>query len=297
MNWLRLAMTEELRDFQQRITDQLDICLTLPQAPAQLVAAMRYAVFNGGKRIRPGLVYLAGQALGSTRESSDKSACAIELIHCYSLIHDDLPSMDDDDLRRGQPTVHIQFDEATAILAGDGLQALAFELVATDQHLNADTRLDIIRILSHAAGPSGMVGGQSIDLAAESRQISASELENMHRRKTGDLIAACLQVAARIKGADELTQNALVTYGYSLGLAFQIRDDILDHTGDTATLGKPSGSDLSNHKSTFVSLHGLAGARDQLELLRLDAIDALTPLGPAAGPLVTLANYISSRTY
>jgi geranylgeranyl diphosphate synthase type II len=290
-------MTEELRSFQQRITDQLDICLTLPQAPAQLVAAMRYAVFNGGKRIRPGLVYLAGQALGSTVENSDKSACAIELIHCYSLIHDDLPSMDDDDLRRGQPTVHIQFDEATAILAGDGLQALAFELVAKDQHLDADTRLDIIRILSHAAGPSGMVGGQSIDLAAESRQISAAELENMHRRKTGDLIAACLQVAACIKGADELTQNALVTYGYSLGLAFQIRDDILDHTGDTATLGKPSGSDLSNHKSTFVSLHGLAGARDQLELLRLDAIDALTPLGPAAAPLIALANYISSRTY
>ena len=290
-------MTDELRSFQQRITDQLDICLTLPQAPAQLVAAMRYAVFNGGKRIRPGLVYLAGQALGSTVENSDKSACAIELIHCYSLIHDDLPSMDDDDLRRGQPTVHIQFDEATAILAGDGLQALAFELVAKDQHLDADTRLDIIRILSHAAGPSGMVGGQSIDLAAESRQISAAELENMHRRKTGDLIAACLQVAACIKGADELTQNALMTYGYSLGLAFQIRDDILDHTGDTATLGKPSGSDLSNHKSTFVSLHGLAGARDQLELLRLDAIDALTPLGPAAAPLITLANYISSRTY
>jgi geranylgeranyl diphosphate synthase type II len=290
-------MTEELRSFQQRITDQLDICLTLPQAPAQLVAAMRYAVFNGGKRIRPGLVYLAGQALGSTVENSDKSACAIELIHCYSLIHDDLPSMDDDDLRRGQPTVHIQFDEATAILAGDGLQALAFELVAKDQHLDADTRLDIIRILSHAAGPSGMVGGQSIDLAAESRQISAAELENMHRRKTGDLIAACLQVAACIKGADELTQNALVTYGYSLGLAFQIRDDILDHTGDTATLGKPSGSDLSNHKSTFVSLHGLAGARDQLELLRLDAIDALTPLGPDAAPLIALANYISSRTY
>jgi geranylgeranyl diphosphate synthase type II len=290
-------MIEELRGFQQHITDQLDICLTLPQAPAQLVAAMRYALFNGGKRIRPGLVYLAGQALGSAVESSDKSACAIELIHCYSLIHDDLPSMDDDDLRRGQPTVHIQFDEATAILAGDGLQALAFELVATDKHLDADTRLDIIRILSHAAGPSGMVGGQSIDMAAESRHISAAELENMHRRKTGDLIAACLQMAARIKGADELTQNALVTYGYNLGLAFQIRDDILDHTGDTATLGKPSGSDLSNHKSTFVSLHGLAGARDQLELLRLDAIDALTTLGPAAGPLISLANYISSRTY
>jgi geranylgeranyl pyrophosphate synthase len=290
-------MTDALRAFQQRITDQLDICLSLPKAPAHLLAAMRYAVFNGGKRIRPGLVYLTGQVLGSVVERADKSACAIEMIHCYSLIHDDLPSMDNDDLRRGKPTVHIQFDEATAILAGDGLQALAFELIATDQHLDPDSRIEIIRILSHAAGPSGMVGGQAIDLAAESQLITAAELENMHRRKTGDLIAACLQVAARIKGADETTENALVAYGYSLGLAFQIRDDILDHTGDTATLGKPSGSDLSNHKSTFVSLHGLPGAHAQLEQLRLDAIDALAPLGPTAAPLIALADYVSRRDY
>jgi geranylgeranyl pyrophosphate synthase len=290
-------MTEALRAFQQRITDQLSICLTLPQAPAPLLAAMRYAVLNGGKRIRPGLVYLAGQALGSVVEKSDKSACAIEMIHCYSLIHDDLPSMDDDNLRRGQPTVHIQFDEATAILAGDGLHALAFELIATDQHLDPGTRIEIIRILAHAAGPSGMVGGQAIDLAAESQQISAAELENMHRRKTGDLIAACLHVAARINGADETTEKALVAYGYSLGLAFQIRDDILDHTSDTETLGKPSGSDLSNHKSTFISLHGLAGANAQLEQLRLDAIASLTPLGSAATPLIALADYVSRRKY
>jgi geranylgeranyl pyrophosphate synthase len=290
-------MTDVLRGFRQRITDQLDSCLTLPSAPAHLLAAMRYAVFNGGKRIRPGLVYLTGQALGSVVERTDRSACAIEMIHCYSLIHDDLPSMDDDDLRRGQPTVHIQFDEATAILAGDGLQALAFELIATDQHLDPGSRIEIIRILSHAAGPNGMVGGQAIDLAAESQQITAAELEHMHRRKTGDLIAACLQIAARIKGTDETTENALVTYGYSLGLAFQIRDDILDHTGDTATLGKPSGSDLSNHKSTFISLHGLAGANAQLEQLRLDAIDALAPLGTAAAPLIALANYVSRRDY
>jgi geranylgeranyl diphosphate synthase type II len=290
-------MTEALRAYQQRIHDQLNICLDLPRVPAQLLAAMRYAVLNGGKRIRPGLIYLAGEALGSAIEQSDHSACAIEMIHCYSLIHDDLPSMDDDDLRRGQPTVHIAFDEATAILAGDGLQALAFEVIANDPRLNAETRIEIIRIIAQAAGPFGMVGGQVLDLAAESTQISAAALENMHRRKTGDLIAACLQIAARINGADEATEAALVSYGYSLGLAFQIRDDILDHTGDTTVLGKPSGSDLSNQKSTFVSLFGLTGASDQLEQLRQDAIEALTPLGSAGGSLIALANYISTRDY
>jgi len=290
-------MPELLRPYQQRIHEQLDACLQDKQVPANLLAAMRYAVFNGGKRIRPSLIYLTAVVLGSTLEKADKTACAIEMIHCYSLIHDDLPCMDDDDLRRGQPTVHIQFDEATAILAGDALQAYAFELVASDSSLAPNTRLEVISILARAAGAAGMVGGQALDLAAESKQISHLELETMHRRKTGDLISACLAAGARINGADPATEQALVDYGYALGLAFQVRDDILDHTGDTQVLGKPSGSDQDNAKSTFISTHGLAAASAQLDALRQTSIDALKPLGKAATPLIELANFIARRDH
>ena len=290
-------MPELLAAHQQRVVAQLENCLLAGDIPETLLAAMRYAVFNGGKRIRPSLVYLAAGVLGSPVQQADMTACAIEMIHCYSLIHDDLPCMDDDDLRRGKPTVHIQFDEATAILAGDALLAYAFELIAADQSLPVATRLEIVGIFARAAGPRGMVGGQALDLAAEEQQISRAALEHMHRRKTGDLICACLQAAARINGADQATEAALVSYGYALGLAFQVRDDILDHIGDTATLGKPSGSDQANAKSTFISTHGLAAASAQLAELRQTAFDALQPLGDRAAPLRALADYVASRSY
>lgn len=290
-------MSELLSLYQQRIHTQLDACLQDQRVPARLLAAMRYAVFNGGKRIRPSLIYLTSKVLGAALEKADKTACAVEMVHCYSLIHDDLPCMDDDDLRRGQPTVHIQFDEATAILAGDALQAYAFELIAGDTLLPADTRLDVISILAKAAGPAGMVGGQALDLAAESKLISHLELETMHRRKTGDLISACLAASARINGADPATEQALVDYGYALGLAFQVRDDILDHTGETHVLGKRRGSDQDNAKSTFISTHGLQGATDQLAALRQAAMDALKPLGIVATPLLELADFIARRDH
>jgi len=290
-------MPELLNIYQQRIHEQLDAYLQDDQVPASLLAAMRYAVFNGGKRIRPSLIYMTSLILGASLEKADKTACAIEMIHCYSLIHDDLPCMDDDDLRRGQPTVHIQFDEATAILAGDALQAYAFELIAGDVALSPTTRLDVIGLLAKAAGPAGMVGGQALDLAAESKRISHLELETMHRRKTGDLISACLAAGARIGGADPATEQALIDYGYALGLAFQVRDDILDHTGDTLVLGKPSGSDQDNAKSTFISTHGLSAASAQLDALHQTAIEALIPLGKTATPLIALADFIARRDH
>jgi|FLOH01.1.fsa_nt_gi geranylgeranyl pyrophosphate synthase len=293
----RWAMPELLNIYQQRIQERLDTYLQDDQVPSSLLAAMRYAVFNGGKRIRPSLIYMTSTALGASLEAADKTACAIEMIHCYSLIHDDLPCMDDDDLRRGQPTVHIQFDEATAILAGDALQAYAFELIAGDTALSPNTRLDVIRILAKAAGPAGMVGGQALDLAAEAKQISHLELETMHRRKTGDLISACLAAGARIGGADPATEQALIDYGYALGLAFQVRDDILDHTGDTQVLGKPSGSDQGNAKSTFISTHGLTAASAQLDALHRTAIEALKPLGKTGTPLIALADFIARRDH
>ena len=290
-------MPDLLNIYQQRIHEQLDAYLQDDQVPASLLAAMRYAVFNGGKRIRPSLIYMTSMVLGASLEKADKTACAIEMIHCYSLIHDDLPCMDDDDLRRGQPTVHIQFDEATAILAGDALQAYAFELIAGDATLPHNTRLAVIGILAKAAGPAGMVGGQALDLAAESRQITHLELETMHRRKTGDLISACLAAGARIGGADPATEQALIDYGYALGLAFQVRDDILDYTGDTQVLGKPSGSDQDNAKSTFISTHGLSAASAQLDTLHQTAIGALKPLGKTAEPLSALADFIARRDH
>ena len=293
----RWAMPELLNIYQQRIQERLDTYLQDDQVPSSLLAAMRYAVFNGGKRIRPSLIYMTSTALGASLEAADKTACAIEMIQCYSLIHDDLPCMDDDDLRRGQPTVHIQFDEATAILAGDALQAYAFELIAGDTALSPNTRLDVIRILAKAAGPAGMVGGQALDLAAEAKQISHLELETMHRRKTGDLISACLAAGARIGGADPATEQALIDYGYALGLAFQVRDDILDHTGDTQVLGKPSGSDQGNAKSTFISTHGLTAASAQLDALHRTAIEALKPLGKTGTPLIALADFIARRDH
>lgn len=290
-------MSDLLAGLQQRTLAALDTRLSLDGVPDRLRQAIRYSVFNGGKRIRPCLVYLASQVLDGDLARADNAACAIELLHCYSLIHDDLPCMDDDDLRRGNPTLHIQFDEATAVLAGDAMQSLAFGLLADDEQLPADVRLKLVSLYARAAGANGMVAGQVIDLGAETTAISTDELRNMHQRKTGDLICACLQAAALINDADTAVHEAFTRYGYALGLAFQVRDDILDETADTATLGKPQGSDSGNEKTTFVSTYGLAGAEAQLQQLHEQALAALAPLGSSAAPLVALTDYLTVRSH
>lgn len=289
------GMIEGFESFAERIIQQLELVLNQSDVPDPLLEAMRYGVLNGGKRIRPTLVYLSCDVLGTDLVLADKAACAMELVHAYSLIHDDLPAMDNDDFRRGKPTCHIKFDEATAILAGDALQTLAFEILAGETLLAADTRLSLISELARSAGASGMIAGQVIDLSAENELIDALGLENMHRRKTGDLISTCLKFGAIIAGADLQTREAMHQYGLALGLAFQIKDDILDVTGDEQTIGKPIGSDAGNEKSTFVSVHGLEEATCKLNQRLVEAKAALEPLGSRAKPLHKIADFIIRR--
>lgn len=290
-------MTEAFQSYRGRIDQQLKRHLIQASTPTRLRQAMQYGVFNGGKRIRPILVYLVTEALGVPITQADNTASAIELIHNYSLIHDDLPAMDDDDLRRGNPTVHVKFDDATAILAGDALHTLAFELIAIDDKLDPGIKVDLIQLIARSIGASGMVAGQVIDIESETRIISAEELENMHRRKTGDLITASVLSATLIaRAAPEITRS-LRTFGYALGLAFQVRDDILDDIGDTHVMGKQQGSDKSRDKTTFTSTHGLDAAAAYLDELRQEAIDALSPLGEKAGLLVKLTNFVADRDH
>ena len=269
-----------------------------PTELARLYQAMRYSVINGGKRVRPLLVYAACEALGGEPEQADGAACAVELIHAYSLVHDDLPAMDDDDLRRGQPTTHKAFDEAVAILAGDGLQSLAFEVLA-DAARNphpAEVRLSMISSLAHAAGPAGMVGGQAIDLGSVGQTLDQPALETMHRHKTGALIEASVRLGALSSGrADARSLRALHTYAQAIGLAFQVQDDILDVESDTATLGKTQGKDQANHKPTYPALLGLDAAKAYAEELRDQALHALRLFDSAAEPLRELARYIVER--
>ena len=256
---------------------------------------MRHAALAGGKRIRATLTYLAAEALDHPIEDIDQTATAIELIHAYSLVHDDLPAMDDDDLRRGQPTVHVAYDEATAILAGDALQALAFELVANDDCLSFQTRVTILARLASAAGANGMVGGQVLDIAAEQQAVSNEALINIHRHKTGDLIATSVVSGALIAGAPPHVLQDFGDFGYTLGLAFQVRDDILDEIGDPDVMGKPLGSDSELQKSTFVSLHGVEGAQSKLNDLVTIARRKLDFLGNDAGNLLELTDYVAVR--
>ncbi len=290
-------MIEGFGSYRDRVIQQLEIVLTHTDVPSPLIDAMHYGVFSGGKRIRPILVYLSCGALGTDLALADKPACAIELIHAYSLIHDDLPAMDNDDLRRGKPTCHIKFGEATAILAGDALQTLAFEILANDHQLTAETRLSLIGDLAGAVGASGMVAGQIIDLAAENRSFDALSLENMHRRKTGDLISTCLKFGAILSAADSEVKEAMLQFGLALGLAFQIKDDILDVTGDEHAIGKPVGSDVGNEKTTFVSVYGIEEATCKLNQLLIEATAALEPLGSTAKPLIDLARFIIDRNH
>jgi farnesyl diphosphate synthase len=254
---------------------------------------MRYAVLGGGKRLRPLLVYAAGAALGEHGPALDPPACAVELIHAYSLVHDDLPAMDDDAMRRGRPTCHIVFGEAMAILAGDALQALAFELLANaPAHANS---LEMLRVLGRACGAEGMAGGQALDLAAVGRKLELHELEHMHACKTGALIRASVRLGALAAGADAATLDALERYTHAVGLAFQVRDDILDVEGESAVIGKTAGKDAAADKPTFPSIIGLDASRVRLDELICAALVAIEPLGDRAALLAELARYAAAR--
>ena len=289
--------------YQQVCQKRVDGCLEalfsapLPQLE-RLYQAMRYSVMNGGKRVRPLLAYAACEALGGDKAQADGAACAVELIHAYSLVHDDLPAMDDDDLRRGQPTTHKAYDEACAILAGDGLQSLAFEVLASPSHNPADAvlRLEMFSVLARAAGPAGMVGGQAIDLGSVGHKLDRAALELMHRHKTGALIEASVRLGALASGrADATSLAALEQYAQAIGLAFQVHDDILDVESDTATLGKTQGADIARDKPTYPALLGLDAAKAYALELRDLALHALSPFDASAEPLRALARYIVAR--
>ncbi|MCP4210657.1 MAG: polyprenyl synthetase family protein [Halieaceae bacterium] len=286
---------------QQRITDALKGVVATEDATvsAALTDASLYSADNGGKRIRPILLQAAALAIGGESDDMrlDAPACAVELIHSYSLIHDDLPAMDDDDLRRGKPSLHRAFDEATAILVGDGLQAKAFELLACAPGLSAQQRVSMIEALSVAAGCAGMVGGQFIDIQSTDCTISITQLQNMHSLKTGALIKASLRIGGIAAAANDAQLQALDTFGDCIGLAFQVVDDILDVEGDTATLGKTSGKDTEANKPTYVKLLGLAGAKAEAQRLLESALDALESFGDSADALRDIARYIVQRDH
>lgn len=276
------------------------------QQAQSLVDALRYSTLAGGKRIRAMLVYMAAQACGglATDTDSNKSnllsiidtaAAAVEMIHCYSLIHDDLPAMDDDDLRRGKPSCHIKFGEATAILAGDALQTMAFELLFNDGDASPELRIALSRELGRAAGANGMVGGQAIDLAVVNQSMSYQQLVNMHSLKTGALIDAAAHMGGVCANADNAQIQALRTYAKAIGLAFQVQDDILDIEGSSAQTGKPQGADIAANKPTYPAIMGLDEAKTQAQNLCIEAIEALSPFSQAADPLRALARYVIER--
>lgn len=267
--------------------------------PQKLHAAMRYAALSNGKRIRPTLVFASGKALGVTPDRLTGPACAVELIHAYSLVHDDLPAMDDDALRRGRPTCHMAFDEATAILAGDALQTLAFQVLCRDalMAVSPTTRLAMIETLASSSGSRGMAGGQALDIAAVGRELTLTELENMHIHKTGALIRAAVRLGtlAAEQNATPRQREALDRFAKCVGLAFQVQDDILDVSGNTATLGKTGGKDAASDKPTYPTLLGMEGAREKAQELVDDALASLAGFGQEAEPLRALACYFIGR--
>lgn len=294
-----MSLVPLLKTYQARTERALDHWLPAASInPSRLHEAMRYACLDGGKRVRPLLVYLTGQLLDVSPASLDGPACALELIHVYSLIHDDLPAMDNDELRRGKPTCHIRFDEATAILAGDALQSLAFHILAHDPAMVEDPgqRLKMVETLALASGSRGMAGGQAIDLAAVGSTMNIAELENMHIHKTGALIRASVTLGALSHpGVQPAQLDKLDHFANCMGLAFQIRDDILDVESDTETLGKPQGSDLARNKPTYPALLGMSEAKRRADELHQEAIDSLAEWGEAAQPLRDIAKYIIHR--
>jgi farnesyl diphosphate synthase len=291
------SFAEKISAYSKRISERLD--RALPEAgvtPQRLHEAMRYAVLNGGKRVRPLLVYATGECLGIDPGKLDAPAVAIELIHAFSLVHDDLPAMDNDDLRRGEPTVHRKFDEACAILAADALQPLAFGVLASAPGLEDSQAVELLRLVAKACGSLGMTGGQSIDLASEGRALTRGELEQMHALKTGALIRASVMSACCLSpGLHPEKRDALDRFAETIGLAFQIKDDILDVEGETGVIGKPAGSDQVLGKATWPSLFGLEESKKRCNELLADALASLDAFGRDAGTLRWLARYIVER--
>ena len=276
------ASADEARAYVERVRSLVEPKLdelvpTETVEPSSVHAAMRWSLFAPAKRLRPALVFAAGETFGARAESLVRTACAFELIHTYSLVHDDLPAMDDDELRRGRPTCHVRFGEATAILAGDALQSLAFQTVAEDEALDARLRVRLVAELARAAGtPEGMVAGQAHDLAAEARaDVGGEELELIHRRKTGALIAASARAGAMVAGASQVELEAVGRYAFDLGLLFQITDDLLDVTASAADLGKTPGKDARARKATYPALYGLEAARGRARSVYEEACAAL----------------------
>jgi geranylgeranyl pyrophosphate synthase len=279
------------------IDSQLDKLIPKESEPPERVhAAIRWSLFAGGKRFRPALLLATGQTFGASPDDLLRTACALEMIHTYSLIHDDLPSMDNDELRRGRPTCHVKFDEATAILAGDALQTLAFQTIAEDQRLSAELRVQLIAEIARAAGtPDGMVAGQAHDLDAESREVTDNELQRIHHLKTGALIRASARCGAIIAGVPESELTAITEYAANLGLLFQITDDLLDVTATAEDLGKTPGKDARSSKATYPALYGVEATRAQIEVVHRAAGKSLAGLGRSAELLGSIADFILAR--
>jgi farnesyl diphosphate synthase len=279
------------------IEDMLDqLMLPVAGGEARLIEAMRYATLGGGKRLRGFLVTETASLFSVPAEGALRAAASVEMLHAYSLVHDDLPAMDDDDLRRGQPSTHVRFDEATAILAGDALQTLAFETIAESRtHSDAGVRIALVSALAQASGATGMVAGQMIDMEGEGRQLVLAEVERLHALKTGRLIRYSAEAGAILGRAEPAARARLAAYGRDLGAAFQVADDVLDATASAAELGKTAGKDQEAGKSTFVALLGTEGARDAAQTLAADAVAHLAPFGPDADRLRALARYVVER--
>jgi geranylgeranyl pyrophosphate synthase len=266
------------------------------EEPVRVHAAIRWSLFAGGKRFRPGLLLATGQTFGAAQDDLLRTGCALEMIHTYSLIHDDLPAMDDDDLRRGRPTCHVKFDEATAILAGDALQALAFQTIAEDSSLPPALRIQLVSEIARASGtPEGMVAGQAHDLDAESREVTGGELERIHHRKTGALIRAAARCGAIIAGANEKELQPITEYATNLGLLFQITDDLLDVTATAEVLGKTPGKDARSRKATYPAVHGIEATQAQLEVVHRAACAALEQIKRSTELLRSIADFILER--
>ena len=296
---MQQPLADRLAGYSQQVDAQLERILPPASGPAErLFAAMRYSVLNGGKRLRPALCFAAADAIGNSNTNTAKVAAAVEMIHAYSLIHDDLPAMDNDDLRRGKPTCHIQFDEATAILAGDALQSLAFQQLTKLTDISSDSKVELLSMLASYSGCSGMAAGQAIDLAATGQTLDIDQLDTMHRHKTGALIEASVMMGAiTAGGASQAQLSALRDFAHAIGLAFQVQDDILDVESSTEQLGKQQGSDAANNKSTYTSLLGLERARNQAASLYQQSIDSLEVFADRAEPLRQLASFIVNRAY
>ncbi|MBF0384226.1 MAG: polyprenyl synthetase family protein [Magnetococcales bacterium] len=294
-----MDLKEYLKQQKQLVDQALDrLVPAANRPPARLNQAIRHSLIDGGKRLRPILVLAAAQAVGGKTEPLLPFACALECIHTYSLIHDDLPAMDDDDLRRGRPTCHKQFDEATAILAGDGLLTLAFELASRPiQGVSAEDSLAMVMQLSQDAGIHGMVGGQMMDMEAEDKNVELAELQYIHIHKTGALIRSSCMAGACLGGGDKTQIKQIKRYGEAIGLAFQIADDILDIVGDSELMGKTVGKDKKQAKATYPALMGLGQARDEANNLVEDALGSLKDFSADAEPLRAIARYITDRTH